>query len=245
MQFKSILLALSALTAFGAAQASELIQNGNFETTTAYGQMNQTFNTPDGKLNPVVAGWTTNGYNFVVNNSNIDSTGVYGTAGGLQLWGPHNGSNNGLVASPVGGNYLAADGAYQVGAINQTVNGLQAGQQYQLTFYWAGAQQSGYTGVTTEQWNVSLGDESHATAVVTNANHGFTGWQKEVFTFTAKQGSEVLSFLAAGTPSGEPPFSLLDGVSMQAVPEPSAWAMLAGGLALVGLAMRRRQSKAA
>ena len=245
MQFKTILLALSALTAFGAAQASELIQNGDFETTTAYGQMNQTFGSPGGNINPVVAGWTTNGYNFVVNNSNIDSSGVYGTDGRLQLWGPNNGAANGLADSPVGGNYLAADGAYEVGAINQTVNGLKAGQQYQLTFYWAGAQQQSFTGVTTEQWNVSLGDESHSTAVLTNANHGFTGWQKEVFTFTAKQGSEVLSFLAAGTPSGEPPFSLLDGVSMQAVPEPSAWAMLAAGLALVGLAMRRRKATAA
>lgn len=54
-----------------------------------------------------------------------------------------------------------------------------------------------------------------------------------------------LSFLAVGTPAGVPPFSLLDGVSMVAVPEPQTWGMLGLGLGLVGFAARRRKAKAA
>jgi PEP-CTERM motif len=50
----------------------------------------------------------------------------------------------------------------------------------------------------------------------------------------------LLSFLATGGPSQtQPPFSLLDGVSMTQVtstPEPASWTMLVGGLGLLGCA---------
>ena len=63
---------------------------------------------------------------------------------------------------------------------------------------------------------------------------------KQSFTFTATGPSEVLRFIAHGTPSGVPPFSLLDGVSMTAaVPEPATWAMMVLGFGVIGRAMRR------
>lgn len=242
MQLKSLILALTALTAFGATQATELVTNGGFETTTAYGQINQSVN----GVTPIVDGWSTNGFSFIANASNIGGAGVDGVYGKLALWSTANGGATALSASPVGGNFIAADGAYENLKLSQTVSGLHANQQYQLTFYWAGAQQYTYDGVTTERWDVSLGDQVKSTVDVTNQSHSSTGWQKEVMTFTATSGTEVLSFLAQGTPGGEPPFSLLDGVSLQTmpVPEPSAWAMLAAGLALLGFAVRRNKSKA-
>lgn len=239
MRLKSLLLAVTAAAALcsGVASAStELIVNGNFETGD-YGQINWNGHQ--------LQGWSTTGYNFLFNGSNVDHGGTPGSFGNLQLWGPNNGSANGLQASPVGGNFVASDGAFEVAPLSQTVNGLVAGQQYNLTFYWAGAQQSGFNGATTEQWKVSLGGETQSTAVKNNVNHGFTGWQKETFTFTATGTSELLSFLAVGTPAGVPPFSLLDGVSMTAaVPEPQTWGMLGLGLGLVGFAARRRKAKA-
>ena len=240
MRIKSLLLSLSAAAALaaGAAQAAgpELITNGDFETGTV-GQ----FNYGGG-----ASGWNVvDGYTFLFNGSGADTTGANGQYGNLKLWGPANGSANGLTASPAGGNFLASDGAFLEAPITQTVNGLVAGQKYTLSFYWAGAQQYDYHGANTEQWKVSLGSETHSTAVLNNSNHGFTGWQKETFTFTATNASEVLSFLAVGTPSGVPPFSLLDGVSMiAAVPEPETWAMLGLGLGLIGFAARRRKADA-
>jgi len=236
MRIKSILMSLTAAAALstGAAQAAELIVNGGFEVGTP-GQIDNV---------GTVLGWNTTGYNFLFNGTGADTAGVEGQYGNLQLWGAGNGSANGLGASPVGGNFVASDGAYMQAPITQTVQGLVAGQKYNLTFYWAGAQQHGYDGVNTEQWEVKLGNEMHATEVKTNTNHGFTGWQKETFTFTATGASELLSFLAVGTPAGVPPFSLLDGVSMTAaVPEPETWAMLGLGLGLVGFAARRRKAQ--
>ena len=116
---------------------------------------------------------------------------------------------------------MAADGAYEVGAISQTVSNLFVGNSYSLSFYWAGAQQSGFSGVNTEAWQVSLGTETYTTSIATNVSHGFTGWVQQTFNFTATSTNEVLSFLAKGTPPGVPPFSVLDGVSMTEVASPT------------------------
>jgi hypothetical protein len=64
-------------------------------------------------------------------------------------------------------------------------------------------------------------------------------------TFTATGPTEVLSFFANGGPSGVPPFALLDGVSMMAVPEPSTWAMMLIGFGGLGVDAFRSRRKAA
>ncbi len=224
----------------GGANATNLVVNGGFETTTAGpGQLG---------YNTDATGWTVagGGYTFLFASGTADTTGSTGQYGGLTLWGPNNGSANGLPASsPDGGNFVAEDGAFQVVPIQQTVNGLVAGDKYTVRFWWGGAQQNGFTGPTTEQFVVNLGDQSQSTVVLDNLNHGFTGWKHESMTFTASSSSEVLSFLAVGTPAGVPPFSVLDGVSLFAgVPEPADWALMLIGVAgLGGVArLRRRQA---
>jgi len=228
-KFNSTLAATlgAALLLFGVGAKADLITNGNFSTTTGYGQIG---------YNTTLSGWTTSGYNFLFPSNGGT---VNGSNGSLSLWG----GANGLGPSPDGGNYLAADGAYEVGAISQTINGLTAGAQYTVSFYWAGAQQSGFTGTTTEQWLVSLGAQTLSTNIVTDPSHGFTGWQQTFLTFTATGSSETLSFLASGTPNGEPPFSLLDGVSMTQVPEPASMTLLGAGLAGLGFFRRRKQKQ--
>jgi hypothetical protein len=64
----------------------------------------------------------------------------------------------------------------------------------------------------------------------------------QTFTFTATAATELLSFLAIGTPNGVPPFSLLDGVSMTAIPEPSSSLILAAGCAAMA-GVRRLRSR--
>ncbi len=241
MRLLTTLAALAAVAAAVPAAAGHpnLVQNGGFETTTLTGssQFSDYFSGNQ------VAHWTTSGYNMLFFPGTATTTGANTQYGpGLTFWGPANGVANGYSDSPTGGNYVGADGAYIVAPIQQTLTGLVAGHKYAVGFDWAAAQQSGFTGPTTEQWQVSLGGETHSTAVWNNPNHGFKPWSHENFVFTATATSEVLSFLAVGTPAGRPPFSLLDGVSAAAVPEPASWALMIGGLGLVGGALRSRRT---
>jgi hypothetical protein len=253
--------ALCGVTAFGLAHkafaGTDLVQNGNFATTTPQG--------PTGELgvNITVADWTGGGYTFLFTPGTADTTGATDYGGSnVQLWGQHNSlsygygppSANGLPsAGETGGNFLASDGSFFVVPIQQTINNLTAGDTYAVSFYWAAAQEFGETGATTEQWQVSLGGIPQSTSVYDNTSHGSSGnspsadasgWMNQTFNFTApgtpgSTVSEVLSFLSVGTPDGIPPFSLLSDVSMEAVPEPSTAVLFGFAAAVVGFAARR------
>jgi len=251
MRLATLALGLSAVAfATFANAAPTVVANGGFEMlTSGPGQLGYNTN---------ATSWTSGdsnnpGYNFVFAAGTGDTTGSQGQYGGLSLWGPNNGSANGLpAASPFGGNYLALDGAFDAHgndhgtAVSQTLSGLMPGQKYAITFAWAGAQQQGFNGDTTEGVQVSFGTQTQTTAGTTvagqlnNVSHGFTGWQKQTFVFTAQTANDVLSFLALGTPAGLPPFVLLDGITGTAVPEAATIGLMGLGLGLVAVARRRK-----
>ncbi len=254
MSFKTIALGLAALVAAGSASATNLVTNGNFNLYGTPGPNDVTGSNNAVNLgddSEYVVGWT------LKNHADIAGQGWYYADGaadvcqfgycGWAIHGPANGSNNGFGLSPDGGALVEIDGGGDYRAsLDQTINGLVAGKKYDVKFYWAGGQQSCCGGTTTEQLIVSLGGSSQSTAVWNNPERGFSGWFSESFRFTAGGSSEVLSFLAIGTPYGQPPVVLLDGVSLQAaVPEASTWAMLIAGFGLVGAAARRRRVVAA
>ena len=148
--------------------------------------------------------------------------------------------------SPAGGNFFGVDGDSQYGSpLSQTITGLTVGQKYTVAFDWAASQLRNRQGPTTNQWIVSLGGDTQATPVLKVASQGFDGWYHAGFTYTASATSEVLKFVANGGPAGLPPFALLDGVSLQAVPEPGVWTLMLGGFGLVGAAARRRRTTVA
>jgi hypothetical protein len=221
--------------------ATNLITNGDFEFTSMPGVASEF-----GSRYPSqqVTGWQTDGYNFLFTPGSADTTGAAGESGTVSLWGPNNGASNGLpAASPTGGNYLALSGDRSIYALSsQPVKGLVPGVAATLTFYWAGAQQRGYEGTTSEQLLVTLGDESYVTEVLNNDEHGFTGWRQETFTFTPNTTMAVLSFLAVGTPDDVSQFALLDGLSLTTAPEPAAVGFVLVGLGMIGVGARRRSA---
>ena len=112
---------------------------------------------------------------------------------------------------------------------------------------------------------MTLGSETIvATPTIDLSSHGFSGWMTESVTFTYEglgPNPNLLTFVDDGMggcnsnflncainnpgASGSPPFSLLDGVSLTAVPEPSTWAMMLAGFAALGYAGLRRRRRAA
>ena len=229
------------------------VTNGSFTDLTTPGVSGK-LGTNSGEN--TVIGWTSNnnstnvqGYNFVyTGTSTTNQNGQYGNASGISLWGTANGVANGIGTSPDGGNFIAMDGAYEQGTLSQVLTGLTIGMDTKVYFYYAGAQQSGFTGATTEAFTVGLTntttgvEESHSTGILNNVDHGFTGWHYTYVDFVPTATTETLSFLAAGTPGGVPPFSLLDGISVvQVTPEPSTLALLGTGVLAVGGMLRRRR----
>ena len=235
MNTKKSTLFFAAIAAIATSASANLVQNADFEQTTLTSSQQFAGSTQ-------VANWSTTGYNFLFMPGTADSTGAarIGWPDIVTFWGPNTGVANGFEDSPTGGNWIGADGAYLVGPIQQTINNLVVGQNYQLSFDWAAAQQSGYYGPTTEGWIVSLGNQTFATEILHNPNQGFQDWRQQTFNFTATSTSEVLSFLAAGTPTGNPPFSLLDNVQLNAVPEPGSLALMLAAMGVLVANSRRR-----
>lgn len=206
------------------AHAADLVKNGSFEDTTVNGK---------GNFAGHVDGWSGGG-----NLTYIASPGTADNGQDPILYGPF------PANSPNGGKFVIADGdpIYR-DAIWQTIAGLTIGGVYELNFFQAAGQWSGRPSAenTTERWQVSFGDETKKSEAYHLPFAGAGPWQLQTMRFTATATSQVLSFLADGTPAGAPPMSLLDGVSLSAVPEPSTWAMLLTGFAAVGGAMRARR----
>ncbi|OJW05551.1 MAG: hypothetical protein BGO49_02115 [Planctomycetales bacterium 71-10] len=233
----------ACILAVGASARAELIQNGGFETTTGVDKQIG--------YNTTVSDWASangNRLNFVFGEGSVSATGTYGD---FTVWASTNGGAVGNTfdgVSPAGGNFIVADGDSRYSAaLEQTIGGLVVGQKYDLSFWWAAGQQRGFDGATTElSWIVSFGGETHSTEQLTNPEHDFQPWRQTTLQFTATSEVQTLSFLAWGLPntgSGIPPLLFLDGVSMNAVPEPTSVALM--GLGIAGLvALKRRNASA-
>jgi hypothetical protein len=228
---KAALVALSAIgLAVGlpaSSNAANLIQNGGFENTTP-----DIGSSTDGQLHEYVDAdhWTTGGpgvsFNFLFNSAvQATTTGVPDQSGGMTLWA--------ATDSPDGGNFVGGDGDVKpgplhVGPISQEVDGLTVGGKYQLGFFWGAAQQKGFDGTTNQSWIVTvtpvgslIPDAIAQTPNFTLPEHTFSGWMPFSFTFTPSSPNEVISFLPVGD-KPVPPVTLLDGVTLSSVPEPSS-----------------------
>jgi hypothetical protein len=245
MSVRGIVLALSVpiltFAASGAHPAPNLVQNGDFESSS-YKTSSQ-FGTGYGGEG--VSDWTAGGgyqvYFFYSTATTVSAASEWGEP--QMLPQTFNALGNGGTAF-IG---LDADPDYS-SPLQQTIGGLTVGRSYDVSFDWGATQLTNRTGDTTERVRVSLIDNAHDTTVAQTTNtdsectHCFSGWQAQTFRFTATSSSEVLSFLAQGTPNGLPPFVVLDNVSMTEVPEPAAWALMIVGLAGLGGVARKHRN---
>ena len=164
-------------------------------------------------------------------------------------------------ASPNGGNYFLGDGDSNFSAaLSQTVTGLLVNHFYQVSFYQAAGEENCLaddgtgcpppSGHITGQWNVTFGSTTLSSATMTTqvntSNPGsiLTGWNKQTLTFQATSTSQLLSFLASGTPNGAPPLVFLDGITIAESPEPATCVLLGLGLGMLLLGLKLRKARA-
>lgn len=238
------------------AQASPLVVNGSFEAPFSPGSNFISFNGLTRDID--IPGWTTTSILTAIVTPKTSVPTNFNL-----LWQP-------TTLSPDGGNFSAADGSFGLGTLTQTLH-LVKGQSYNLSFYQAAGQLQGNDGPTTDQWVVTIGgnlapttsvtlpdgtfwspfitdvvvneDYRWVTPLISIPSHGFSVWQPESFSFVAKSATELLGFLGIGAPLVVPPLVLLDGVSIEAVPEPETFALLGVGLLGILLAQRKCRSR--
>ncbi len=238
--------ALVALLSATSAAKADLVQNGSFEATTAtYVANGYTVGTNVNDNN--LAGWqvtncagtsTTCGFDLIA-TSNYATRGVFDTIDNhySSFYAPPG-------ASPDGGNAFISDGNVQTQSIFQAIGGLRLGDTYTVQFYQASMQQTGYSGAFTANWQVGLGSGGSFTTLygstMNNPSQSSTPWTRQSIDFVATATTETLYFFATASAGANPPFLLLDGVSMTDVPEPATLGLAAMGLAGVLMARRRR-----
>lgn len=274
MNKKVIIIGLVAAFAIGSisiATATPVIINGDFSVTdtnhalagnqaqTVPAEMDdddQNGGTYNG--NQFVNGWMADGYNIwfpdETQATTVSAIGTWDSNGGTgaeRLWGPGFETSDPIADTPPTGSstFVGLDGDQAdpgvQASIWQTVTNLTPGASYNISFYWAAGQLQSRNGATHSSLLVSFGDgPAQSTGMQDNPDSSFSGWWSASMNFTADSTSEVLKFLAAGTPDGLPPMSLLTGVSIrQNVPEPSELGLFGlglFGLGLVTLGARRR-----
>jgi hypothetical protein len=181
---------LVAIVAAADARAQNLVvTNGDFAQYSGVtpGTPNDSFT----NVNPT--NWSGGqGLIFVTNYAGINNQGLY-----LPVYGP-------FPNSPLGGNFVEADGNPTYGSgFSYQLSGLTAGTTYQLSFFEAGGQQTGFgNGLnTTEQWIVGLGTAGFTTVIGNGPVDPYYGGNDSTYSLLDPNGS-VAATQVMTTPSG-------------------------------------------
>lgn len=234
------------LFAAGATSAqTNLVVNGGFEQQDSNGG-GFIANSADDVLDWLPMAWTTaTGY-----YGNLIAASTYNT--NPSDWGGIGVLSDFQTKTPDGGNFLISDtdiseGSDFYGAISQQIDGLTVGKNYTLTFYQAssGVYQGKGGAPLATQWDVTFGNSTQSSPVMTPVYGSSTAWEKVTMSFTASSASQLLTFAGNGTPQGTPVIiATLDGVSLvAAVPEPATWGSMLLGLGVLAAFVATRQRR--
>lgn len=127
----------------------------------------------------------------------------------------------------------------QPGAIAQTF-ATDIGQAYAVFFSLSG-NPDGPPPVKTLNVQATGGSSQDYTFATAGHSKASMGWSTHKYVFTATSTSTTLTFSNASISTAYGP--ALDHVSITAVPEPASWALMIGGFAFAGAAMRRRAAR--
>lgn len=213
-------LIVAAAMAAAPAQATNLLANGSFE-----GEANGYDLLPGGS--PAIGGWlTTNEGVEWFKPATYDPGNCCGPA--------HDG------ASIIDLAWFTSSGT-PGGGISQSLSTV-TGQTYRLSFWGINSTYAGRSGTGTV--NIFAAGNALSDAVITrNAPTWALGdWRQFTRTFTATGATTLLEF--QNHDNAFQNFALIDDVSVTAVPEPAAWALMIGGFAVAGAALRRRKTAA-
>ena len=126
------------------------------------------------------------------------------------------------------------------GSISQTVTGLTVGQSYTVTFYLSGNPAGGDPNKELELQAPGITGYYFIVGANEFTLPGIT-WYKEDLIFQAVSSTANLTFTSLENSAYGP---ALDNVTIS-VPELTTWALMIGGLGLVGYSLRRRASRTA
>ena len=157
-------------------------------------------------------------------------SGVWSTAGSVDL--VSNGAY-GLTCAGGTGNCVDLTGD-RPGTISRTVT-LVAGRTYALGFAYTGNQLPGYA---QAGFDYSIGTLAGTIAAPTSYSTTFTAFTG---LFTATAANSVLTF-SQNAGGDQYRGSILDSITITAVPELSVWGMMIAGFGAVGVALRRRRA---
>jgi len=201
-----------AALALGALLAAPSANAANLITNGYFNQPDpSTYNQGGGAWNLAasIPGWTSNTTDEI-------ETGLNGTYG---------------LPSYLGSTTNLELNANTFGSISQTVTGLVIGQTYDLTFGYGSR-----GGAGDEQMDVFFG--GNRVVEITQFTVPTSGWFANSYDITATSTSEVLTFTSNDIGGNPAEGNELTAVSLTAVPEPAAWALMLAGFGGLGGALR-------
>jgi MYXO-CTERM domain-containing protein len=233
--------------------APNLVLNGDFENNGGVGQIGSV-SSLSSWTRTIISDPESGGLAFVVDGS-ADSNGFPWNDGSSSdtygIWGPGTfptASNNGFTGSPNGGYFLGISPAYGNSKISQIISGLTVGQDYTLTFEYAGSQLSCCGGSTDQAWQFSFGSQTGSASTMNVSSRGFDGWNTYTTQVFASSSSTALEF-TPNSASTDGPFLLLDGVSLTdnsapgPTPVPGPLPLMGAGAAFAWSRRLRRRIK--